>query len=293
MVWWIVAIARAASPAAVEVWIDTAGLPEPLTEFPVPLRLVRGVAIRPSTAEDGEGLRFVDDEGVRLPSWIEAWDPSDTSVVWVRVPRLDPSGPAHLWMYDDEDPADPPPPGVFGDAAGAWPFAASDPHENQVADDGILMIGLFDEPAEGVVADGTSMSHLGAALVVSPIDLGFEVPPATVSWWWRRDGWTGLERLVEADDALWWVGRCPGGRGLQLGIAGAPGYGCTTDPVDDGAWHHTAVVIDEAEIRLYVDARFGVGAPGAVPAMTGALTVGRGVVGDTDFDGDIDDLREY
>jgi hypothetical protein len=49
----------------------------------------------------GQDLRFVDDDGTTvLPHEVERWVPSGTSIVWVRVPRIDPSTDLdHLWMY--------------------------------------------------------------------------------------------------------------------------------------------------------------------------------------------------
>ena len=62
---------------------------DPLTNFPV---LVKFAADSPSgfdygdCAADGSDMRFADDAGNLIPHEFEVWDPTGTSLAWVRVP---------------------------------------------------------------------------------------------------------------------------------------------------------------------------------------------------------------
>lgn len=49
---------------------------------------------------DGGDLRFTDSDGLSLlPYWVETWRPNDSSIVWVRVPKIPGSSVKRIFMY--------------------------------------------------------------------------------------------------------------------------------------------------------------------------------------------------
>lgn len=65
---------------------------EPLTNFPMLVRLdatnVPGFSYAQMAFANGADLRFTDASGVELSYEIESWNPSGTSLVWVKIPSL-------------------------------------------------------------------------------------------------------------------------------------------------------------------------------------------------------------
>ena len=62
-----------------------------LTNFPVLVRLsssLNDFDYSKCKAANGGDLRFSDDDGNLIPSEIDTWNPSGTSLVWVKVPTL-------------------------------------------------------------------------------------------------------------------------------------------------------------------------------------------------------------
>ena len=88
---------------------DDSALSQSLWEFPVPI-LLNGERIDyGATGAGGADLRFWDRTGKeRLPHEIENWNVEGSSVVWVRVPRIDPlSQDDAIWMcYGNPDAED-------------------------------------------------------------------------------------------------------------------------------------------------------------------------------------------
>ena len=60
-----------------------------LTDFPVLIRLSAELnEFKYAKCVDGASLRFADSDGNLIPHEIDTWDPSGTSLVWVKVPSL-------------------------------------------------------------------------------------------------------------------------------------------------------------------------------------------------------------
>jgi hypothetical protein len=108
-----------------------------------------------------------------------------------------------------------------------------------------------------------------------------------------KNGTTGGE------GEYWW--RIPGAAGgvQRLGINDGSGgkFVAGTTPLNDGNWHHVAVVYDQAasEIRLYADYNLdgslsGVNFTGTI-GRTADLHIGSFVNGGSEFSGDIDFIR--
>jgi hypothetical protein len=70
-----------------------------LVDFPTPVRLEATDIDPGDTAPGGADLRFVDGDGAVLPHEIEDWNPMGTSLVWVRVRKVEPGTANVLWMY--------------------------------------------------------------------------------------------------------------------------------------------------------------------------------------------------
>ena len=98
--------------------VDTAGLGEDLTDFPLLVSLT-DAAIAASAQADGRDLVFTSEDGsTRLDHEVESWDGATGELVaWVRVPLLSASLDTRIFLYhgnagatDQQDPG-----GVFGD----------------------------------------------------------------------------------------------------------------------------------------------------------------------------------
>jgi biopolymer transport protein ExbB len=94
--WW-----DPAWPQRVRLTLDTTGLTETLTGFPLLVVLTPARIDYGSVAANGADLRFVaDDQATVLPHEIEQWVPGGTSYVWVRVPLVSAGGPlTDVWLY--------------------------------------------------------------------------------------------------------------------------------------------------------------------------------------------------
>jgi hypothetical protein len=123
--------------------------------------------------------------------------------------------------------------------------------------------------------------------------------PRTVAAWIRTDK-TGGEIVSWGEDepgAMWTVGTIRG----RIGVVPKGGYLYMNDQLNDDAWHHVAVVVEEAEapnlhdhVRLYQDGEpatiHDIGLLDLWPLNTGKeldVRIGRG------FRGLMDDVRIY
>jgi hypothetical protein len=127
-------------------------------------------------------------------------------------------------------------------------------------------------------------------------DQGLEIPAsATIAFWWK-DPNTSLIRIPMASvptSSAWafYIGD---------GNISVGGTACTTDVVsasfmEDGGWHHLAIVKNEATCTLYVDGAVAkVGTGGATAKMGSGVLIGNypnfDVLG---TDGSMDDVRIY
>jgi hypothetical protein len=73
---------------------------QPLTDFPVPIRITPDRFDLKRIAADGHDLRFTDGAGVDLPYEVESMTPSHGGLVWLRVPALA-QRPTRIEMYFD------------------------------------------------------------------------------------------------------------------------------------------------------------------------------------------------
>jgi hypothetical protein len=100
---------------------DNSGQDEDLLDFPLLVALDDARLPRDQVQEGGQDLRFIDPDGTVLPHEIERWKAAGTSILWVKVPKIDASSTTdHVWMYHGNPDA---PDGQ--DAAAVWAEALS------------------------------------------------------------------------------------------------------------------------------------------------------------------------
>lgn len=77
---------------------------EELADFPLLVRLDETRIKYGDARPGGTNLRFMDADGVtELSREIETWNPTGTSIVWVKVPRIEKAGAHdHIYMFLDE-----------------------------------------------------------------------------------------------------------------------------------------------------------------------------------------------
>lgn len=283
------------------------------TEVPV-LALLGSPRIDPSeVAPGGADLRFVDEDGARVPHEIERWDPSAASIVWISVPALAPRGGPRLWLYygnpsapDDQD-AD----AVWSDVhAAVWHLSDGVLDASGNGNDGV--------PTKGV-ADAAG--QLAGAKELFDVDDRIDVPPsavlddacfggATLSAWARPDTFGGTSRGRIADKTaggaggwMFYLSSDGGGEvSWRHGYAGGQVIWRGADPVIQlDTWHYVAVTFDALELappRIYVDGveqvvelASGTAVGEAVSDAGNDVVIGNSDVADRWFDGRIDELR--
>lgn len=290
---------------------------EEMIDFPVLValdatRIDYGVA-----QPDGTDLRFIDEDGTtELAYEIEAWDPTGTSFVWVRVPAIAASSEDdYVAMY-------------YGN-----PRAADGQNVPAVWSNGYLAVWHLDSTLGDVVSgfDGTNGGSVATEGLIGPgrafdgvddfIDIG---APAGldglfaggghVSAWVYAEGPGGgnygrvLDRSVDNGTGFGWSlmysqfvspdsFRFTRGHDLETGGWDTPGNQLTLD-----AWHHVAVNYDDGNVtnapELFVDgdqkgANPNLAPEGVVEPDAGTpLRIGNG--GSTtlrSWDGRIDEVR--
>ncbi|KPJ58692.1 MAG: hypothetical protein AMJ46_13775, partial [Latescibacteria bacterium DG_63] len=84
-----------------KITFDNLTQTENLTGFPVLIKIDSSRIDYAQTQNQGEDIRFVDDDGTALLAHeIEEWNEAGTSYVWVKVPQIDGSSDTDfIWMY--------------------------------------------------------------------------------------------------------------------------------------------------------------------------------------------------
>jgi hypothetical protein len=305
------------APSGYEVLVSYDGrrVPSLQTDVPVLVRLDADRIDYGLTSDDGNDLRFFTEDGATpLPHEIERWSPGGTSIVWVRLPVVEPAGGAFRMRFGDPDAGAPPPASqVWSRYAGVYHFA--DPNAAIARDSAKTHDGTATGVAStvGRLGDGFSFDGSTSEVTVGEI-AAFDVPPGqarSFSVWFRRD-------TTEA--AAMSLGRtknscCDGWSLLILGDQYANlrhdvtiGSCCTgtaddyfTNPValpsgqSDVDWHRVTAVMDRdaGTTTLYLDAVEIASDPlGTTGAMAGQdVAFGVGESGADHFLGILDEAR--
>jgi len=117
-------------------------------------------------------------------------------------------------------------------------------------------------PADGALVAGRFGSALDAArsqaIVMSRDPYG--EPPLTVECWVLLRSATGRNDILSSErpdsGEQWTLFTTPGAGAFGVALPGyAPAEILSTRTIADGAWHHLAMVLEPARVRLYVDAQ--------------------------------------
>jgi hypothetical protein len=294
-----------------------------LVDVPVLVRLDPARFDYALTKPEGADLRFVDAGGAELAHDVEAWDPSGTSFVWVKLPVITSGAVTTFYLewggvertVDGSQ--------VWSAYTGAW-------HFDDTLEDGTVR----DSGASGVEGTAEQMGpedavagQIGGALFFDGTDGAgprvtfngdprFEAPPdgaRTIELWFRAEpGADGVLADKEGCCVGWSMGFGGASVGYSYGLACCVVNCCGSEepslyatapaqPLPQGAadvdWHYAVMVIDRAggELHGYLDGRSG--GPGTLqPATTTGVESFR-VGGNYDpmatnsFHGAIDEVR--
>ena len=229
--------------------LDTtaAGIPttEPVTNFPLLLRLDETVLDFDAVSQDGDGIAVTGGDGTLLAHEVEQWDATAASaLLWVRVPRIEPNDAAQqIRLY----PAPSPPPQSQTDVFLATGFASV----LHLAESGNNLLGGYAD-ASGAGHPGTGVNRTASDQVSSVIGYGgrfadqayialrdFDAVPSatTLSLWFTADIADG-ELLSVKDSAL-----------LRLDEANDAIVGMFYDGAD---WRETAATLPAFDSSIYV-----------------------------------------
>jgi hypothetical protein len=264
-------------------------------------------------AADGADLRFVTDDGMRVPHEIERWAAQGTSVVWISVPTLGPGDGPRLWMYygnaaadDDQDPH-----AVWSsEHVGVWHMQPGFADATANGHDGVPTGAVAD--AEGHLAGSKEFFAVEDRIDVratESLDDAF-LAGATISAWVRPDTWGGTDRGRIADKTagsaggfMFYVSGDAGGeiRFRQGYVGGQVIWRGEGGMVTLDGWAHVAATfaasVDERP-RLFVDGveqevvLSGDAAMGDPVSDVGQdVVIGNSDVPNRWFDGRIDELR--
>ncbi len=82
------------------ITIDNTGSSYSLTDYQIKVTLTTSNFDYSKAKSDGSDIRFTDSDGVTiLDYWIEKWNTSGTSILWVKVPNIPASSTKTIYMY--------------------------------------------------------------------------------------------------------------------------------------------------------------------------------------------------
>jgi len=284
--WWDASYASRRS-----VTIDASKLAGPVTDFPVLVRLPAPVDIA--------DLRFVESDNATLASFeLDTQGPAETTL-WVKL-SLDPSAATKkLWLYAGNAAAEPRSsgPSVFGGYASVNhlgdALTDSSGHAHAPTVPAVLSqapvvhpspLGqsrFFDGDDYMILADSAAM-NMGQLMAAS-------------AWIKVAQYTSGYQCVVCKADEAWRMHRSNNGNGIGFGTtAGGSQNLDGSISVNDGAWHHVAIVMDGTKKHLYVDGveDANVGYNKTLDESTKLVRLGMNeTFGGRYWNGEIDELR--
>jgi len=70
-----------------------------LTDYQIKIELSTSTFNYSKVNSDGSDIRFYQEDGVKLNYWIESWDNTGTSTIWVKVPSIPGNSTTTIYMY--------------------------------------------------------------------------------------------------------------------------------------------------------------------------------------------------
>ena len=272
---------------------------EDLINFPILVRLDAGRIDYSLTSAQGEDLRFVDADGSLLAYEIESWNPGDTSIVWVQVPRIDANSDSDfIWLYYGNPAAaegqDPP---AVWDAtfAGVWHFNGDLLDATANMNDGTN----FGSTAEsGQFAGARGFDGISSYIeVVSNSSLAITGQLTLEAWIKIDDPDQGgaprvLSKKYTWNDLGYNLEYKPGDNNLTS-VGSGPDWARAADIDLDTHWHYVGASIDGATGAMYVDG-FDETTDSSISPLVASdqpLNIGRRGNGGDYFLGSIDEVR--
>lgn len=291
--WWDAAWARRRA-----LTVDAAAVTEALVEVPIRVRLDASRIDYAAVVDGGADLRFIAEDGAtELAYEVERWDESGDSEIWLRAPLVPAGGAPTVWMYYG-NPAAP---------AGANPTEVWDSSfvsVHHLADLADATGNPHDGEGAGLPADAAGRIGRGrffdgqddAIVLPQEADFDFDVE-LTVEAWIQVSSFTvAWQAIVAKGDDAWRLHRQ-----LTSSFIGFGSDTATTNdnlsgvtPVDDGAWHHVAIVYGAGTKQIFVDGLLDVsqGYPGPLRTTDAAVVFGTNLETEPRFfHGTLDEVR--
>lgn len=280
------------------VTVNASLVAEALTSVPIRLRLDDARIDYAAVQDGGADLRFIgDDQSTELAYEVERWDEGGDSEVWLRLPVVPAGSMPTVWMYYGNAAA---PPG--DDPPAVWDADFVSVHH--LADLSDSTAGGHDgfgpslpTDAEGQIGRGRFFDGNDDAVELpQESDFDFEVALTVETWALVSSFTVDWQALVTKGDDAWRLHR-------QLATPFA-GFGSDTPatndnlsgltPIDDGNWHHVAIVYGDGVKQIYVDGQLDVfhGYPGPLNVTGAAVVFGSNAdTGQRFFHGTLDEVR--
>lgn len=306
-----------------QLTFDNSGQASNLADFPV-LVVLDGTRIDYAKVQDnGEDLRFVDDDGTLLAHEIERWDESGDSYVWVKVSQIDGGSDSdfiHMY-YDNPDAAD----GQNATAVWSNDFGGVYHMDTDILDASAnANHGLTTDvvATEGQIAGGGAYngSTSVAAVTDDPSLQDIFSGGGSVSAWINPSDWgeAGYGRIVDKasgdsgnpDGWSFRLDETNGALSLKYGFDGSPGrWHTTTNSIQLDQWQHVAVIYDSdlpgnapqlfingvefslSEGNLTVDSSAAGNSTSDVGSDVGIGNYVNAGFGTRAFDGELDEVR--
>ncbi len=258
---------------------DAKSLSESLIDFPVLVPLNNTKIDYTSTQDAGEDIRFVDSDDLTVLDYeIERWNESGTSIVWVKVPKIDGGSTTdHIWMYynnslaiDAQNPA-----GVWTNGyMGVW-HLDEDPSGPSPQMDDSTSNGNHGTTSGMMTPAGSVEASIGKGLRLDGFDdlirindsasLDSTNDEGTLEMWlkWTNSSDGDHQILMSssnrfttgANDGYEWASRGNGDHFFNPWGGNDSNYNSGSNPFTDGVYHHVATTMrfSTKEVDIYID----------------------------------------
>jgi PKD repeat protein len=292
--WW-----NAAWGARRELTFNTSGISEAQVNFPVLVKLTPANFDYTQVRANGADLRFVDADGVTVLSHeIATFNVGGESLIWVKVPRIEPNSTTDsmtMYLSNPTAPDGQNRTGVWSNGyAGVWHldgvFTDATANANHGVNQGTSAVTGYLGGARSF--NGTSnyiaVANAASLALANTLTLEAWVRPTVVGTYGRiidkKNQWTDtagydLEYMATANQLT--------------SVASGSTYGRGSVNLNDGAWHYVAATLNGSVAQVYVDGTNVTSTSAITPVVAGTqpLAIGRRSGGGDYFTGLIDEVR--